>query len=114
MLHAPLSASASLMCIISPLLLLLLLLLLHAMGVVGPTDVVPVALKTTSRISSVCTSMVFMHLPVATSHRRTVLSMEPDTTVSEVKLKEEEEISPSWPSSVRRQAPVRTSQMRQV
>lgn len=59
------------------------------------TYVVPVELKTTSKISSVCTSMVLMHLPVATSNSLMVLSIEPDTTMSEVKLKDEEEISPS-------------------
>ena len=42
------------------------------------TSLLPVALKATSRISSLCPRKVLMHWPVLTFHTLQVLSMEPE------------------------------------
>ena len=70
------------------------------------TSLLPVALKATSRISSLWPRRVLMHWPVLTFHTLQVRSMEPEIHSSAEKSNCVLEISPRWPERVWRQRPL--------
>jgi len=74
----------------------------------------PSGLKWTVLTSSVWPSSVVMHCPDATSHTRTVLSLDPYATCLPSGLKETDITTLVWPSSVVMHCPDATSHTRTV